>query len=89
MVAMTLIKVQPPVTDEQISRAVNGYACSELSRDGLWTLVYNWMKKGHDKWHLLEAITDVLNIGTSQFGDEYTERVHQAMSFTPDPFAPY
>ena len=86
---MTLIKVQPPVTDEQISRAVTGYTCSPTSHDMLWTLVYNWMDKGYDKWDLLEAITDVLNTGTSQFGDEYTEQVHQAMSFTPDPFAPY
>jgi len=43
----------------------------------------------NDKWDVLVAIKSVVAGKPHELGDDFTARVWDAISYTPDPFAPH
>ena len=44
---------------------------------------------GVTRLNVIDGIKAVIDRKPQQFGDEFTARVEEALSYTPDPFAPY
>ena len=44
---------------------------------------------GITSWDVLDGIKAVIDNKPQDFGDEFAARVWEALSYTPDPFAPY
>ena len=49
---------------------------------------YDWTVE--DSLHIIvNAIEDVMNGLDTDMGEDFADRVNEALSYTPDPFAPY
>ena len=70
--------------DQRIaSILVTGY--HEVTHNALWVLVDEWTHIGHDVETLYDGIDAVLKNEKHDLGDDFTERVNQALSYTrPD-----
>jgi hypothetical protein len=79
--------------DALLEQALKGRKYTPLTWDMLLSLCGEWIfRYRHDNEMDVDAVTttravkQVLNTGTCDFGDSFTERVHEAMSYTPSPF---
>jgi len=61
---------------------------SELTVSMLQQVALDY-RESHDKWDIVDGITAVIGGKESAIGTQFDERVLEALSFTPDPFAPY
>ena len=75
-----------PTTLEQ---RVTSLGYSPLTSSMLLSVVQDYTTDDYDRWMVFEAIKGVINGEIQPLGDVFEERVWEAVSYTPDPFASY
>ena len=76
-------------TPTTIEQKVTALGYSPLTSSMLLDLIREYITPDRNRWDVLDGIKAVIDRKPQDFGTQFEERVQEALSYTPDPFAPY
>ena len=82
------IRYTPPTVEQLIYNKIAG-ELSDLTLDMLVGVVLDFVGIDHTRRDVVAQIVVVAAGKESVLGTQFEERVQEALSYTPDPFAPY
>ena len=78
----------PPTVEQLIYNKIAG-ELSDITLDMLVGVVLDFVGIDHTRRDVVAQIAVVADGKESVFGTQFEERVQEALSYTPSPFAPY
>ena len=76
-------------TPTTLEQCVTSLGYSPLTSSMLLDAIREYTTPDRNKWDVLDGIKAVIDRKPQDFGTQFEERVQEALSYTPDPFAPY